>query len=213
VGRRCERRRSSALAIIGVAISLAFATTGWARWRFFIGLAVLVASFGTAAAEHIPSYCATAKHPLARMICETPSLWSIDNEMNRLFDLAIAGSTPEGKKVIRAEQASFINEIVIKLCLTDGKYSASCIAENYQTRTAILRTKVPEDQRWATTTTAATLSPPALSSSSGVKTVPLGEVKISAVNEGNAIYVWGRINGGPRVKMMADTGASRPWSR
>jgi predicted aspartyl protease len=176
----------------------------------FIGLAVLVASFPAAADEPIPSYCATAKQPLAQTICETPSLWSIDNEMNRLFDLAIAGSTPEGKKTIRASQDSFINEIVMKACLTEGKYSTRCIADAYQTRTAILGTKVPQDQRWATTTTAATLSPPPPTlSSNGVKAVPPGEVKISALNEGNAIYVWGRINGGPRVKMMLDTGASR----
>jgi len=36
-------------------------------------------------------------------------------------------------------------------------------------------------------------------------------IKISTLNSEGAIYVMGRINGGPKVKMMLDTGATRTF--
>jgi uncharacterized protein YecT (DUF1311 family) len=109
--------------------------------RSLIGLAILAASFPAAAEEPPPTYCATAKHDLARTICDSPGLWAIDNEMNRVFDLAIAGSSsPTEKKSLRQAQSAYITEVVLKACrVNDGTYSAKCIAETYHTRTAILR--------------------------------------------------------------------------
>jgi predicted aspartyl protease/uncharacterized protein YecT (DUF1311 family) len=170
--------------------------------RSLIGLGVLAASFPAWADEPAPTYCATTKHALARTICDTPSLWAIDNEMNRVFDLAIAGSaSPAEKKSLRQAQSAYITEIVLKACsVSDGTYSAKCIADTHRTRIAILRS---------------------LLYVAAQKDIPRGagapeaavahEVKIAAINEDNAIYIWGRINGGPRVKMMLDTGASRTF--